>query len=124
MDEDKSCIEDIDKTIINKRERNSCPKCGSIGVIKRSRYYGCRKCGWKGNSPKKVMRYFGISYKGGSPIVGRTISPGIRDRNFCPNCNSVRVRKRINTHDHFCDNCGWIGKNPKKMKWGDVVIKR
>lgn len=67
-----------DKTIINKKERNSCPKCGSVRVIKRSGYYGCRKCGWKGNSPKKVMWYFGIPYREEGPSVGRTISPSVR----------------------------------------------
>lgn len=118
---DKSDIED--KTIINQKERNSCPRCGSIRIIKRIGYYGCSKCGWKGNRPKKIMWYFGIPYKGGSPIIGRIISPSVRDRNFCPICNSVRVRKRIHTQDHFCDNCGWVGNNPKKMKWGSTIIK-
>jgi predicted RNA-binding Zn-ribbon protein involved in translation (DUF1610 family) len=115
--------EEIDKTIINQKERDSCPKCGSIRIIERSRYYRCLKCGWKGNSPKKVMWYFGISYRGDGPSVGRIINPSVRDRNSCPKCSSMRVRKRVNTYDYFCDNCGWTGKNPKKMRWGVLTMK-
>lgn len=69
------------------------------------------------------MWYFGIPYRGNGPSVGRIINPAIRDRNSCPDCNSIRIRKRINTHDYFCDNCGWIGENPKKMKWGVLAIE-
>lgn len=112
-----------DKTVINQKERDSCPECGSIRIIKKGEEYICCKCKWKGKNPQKVMWYFGISYKGGGPPVGRIINPTVRERHFCPDCNSVRIRRRINTQDYFCDGCGWIGNNPKKMKWGAEDIK-
>lgn len=112
-----------DKTIINQKERDSCPKCGSIRIINELGYYRYCKCGWKGNSHKKVMWYFGISYRGDGPSVGRIINPTVRNRNYCPNCDSMRVMKRVNTYDYFCDNCSRISNNPKKMKWGVLTIK-
>ncbi len=39
----------------------------------------------------------------------------IRERNACPNCNSMDVAKRTNTKDYKCHNCKWIGKNINKI---------
>jgi len=105
-------------------KRNACPNCGSIRVKKRSNtnYYKCCKCGWVGTAIKKIMWFFGIPYTGGSPPVGRTRVNNVRERSFCPSCNSVRIRKRVNTHDYYCENCKWIGTSPKKMKWGTTTI--
>ena len=107
-----------EKCTINQKERDSCPKCGSIRIAKKLRYYICYKCKWTGDNPKKVMWYFGIPYRGDGPSVGRIINPAARDRNSCPSCNSIRVSKRIHTRDYRCGNCGWIGDNPIRMKWG------
>ena len=41
-------------------------------------------------------------------------SERIRERNVCPNCNSMDVAKRINTKDYKCYNCKWIGKDINK----------
>lgn len=38
----------------------------------------------------------------------------IRERNVCPNCNSMDVAKRTNTKDYKCYNCKWIGKDINK----------
>lgn len=111
-----------DKTIINQKERDSCPKCGSIRVIKKLEYYLCCRCKWKGDNPKKVIWYFGIPHRGNGPTVGRIINPVARDRNSCPSCNSMRISKRIHTRDYRCDNCGETCKRPKKMKWGVSII--
>ena len=109
---------------MTERERNSCPSCGSIRIYRRSEEnYRCARCGWKGSVPKKIKWYFGIYYKNGGPIVGRSgRCCNVRERSFCPRCMSVRLRKRITTHDYFCDNCKWTGTNPKKMKWGTTTI--
>lgn len=42
-------------------------------------------------------------------------SERIRERNACPNCNSMDVAKRTNTKDYKCYNCKWIGKNVNKI---------
>jgi len=39
----------------------------------------------------------------------------IRERNVCPNCNSLDVTKRITTRDYKCYNCGWVGKGVNKI---------
>lgn len=39
----------------------------------------------------------------------------IRERNVCPNCNSMDIAKRINTKDYKCYNCRWIGKDVNKI---------
>lgn len=101
-----------------KGERNSCPICGSIRIRKKNICYKCDRCGWTGKNVKKIVWFFGIPYVGGSPPVGRTRVNGVRERHYCPNCESVRIRKRIITRDYFCDNCKWIGSSPKRMKWG------
>ncbi len=42
-------------------------------------------------------------------------SERIRERNACPNCNSMDVAKRTNTKDYKCYNCKWIGKDINKI---------
>ena len=39
----------------------------------------------------------------------------IRERNVCPNCNSLDVAKRTTTKDYKCYNCKWIGKDINKI---------
>lgn len=39
----------------------------------------------------------------------------IRERNMCPNCNSLDVAKRTTTKDYKCYNCKWIGKDISKI---------
>jgi ribosomal protein L37AE/L43A len=42
--------------ILNTRDRNSCPDCGSLHVYHRksSNKWICRKCGWIGDNPRKT----------------------------------------------------------------------
>ena len=39
----------------------------------------------------------------------------IRERNACPNCNSLDIAKRTTTNDYKCYNCKWIGKDINKI---------
>lgn len=39
----------------------------------------------------------------------------IRERNVCPNCNSLDIAKRTTTKDYKCYNCKWIGKDVNKI---------
>lgn len=39
----------------------------------------------------------------------------VRERNMCPNCNSLDVRKRVITKDYRCYNCDWIGNKTCKI---------
>lgn len=42
--------------------------------------------------------------------------PGmVRERNVCPNCNSLDVSKRTTTKDYICYNCKWTGKGINKI---------
>jgi ribosomal protein L37AE/L43A len=45
----------------------------------------------------------------------RGCSRTVRERNVCPNCNSMDVAKRTTTKDYKCYNCKWIGKNVNKI---------
>ena len=38
----------------------------------------------------------------------------IRERNVCPNCNSMDIAKRTKTKDYKCNNCKWVGKDINK----------
>lgn len=38
-----------------------------------------------------------------------------RERNACPECNSVSLQKRISTKDYMCDRCGWKGQGVIKI---------
>lgn len=40
-----------------------------------------------------------------------------RERNACPKCNSVTVRKRRGTRDYVCRECKWKGESIKKIIW-------
>lgn len=40
-----------------------------------------------------------------------------RERNACPDCDSINVRKRNSTRDYMCYHCRWIGSAPKKIIW-------
>lgn len=39
----------------------------------------------------------------------------VRERNMCPNCNSLDIRKRVTTKDYRCRNCDWIGNRIGKI---------
>jgi ribosomal protein L37AE/L43A len=45
----------------------------------------------------------------------RRYSKRIRERNVCPNCNSMDVAKRTTTKDYKCYNCKWIGKDINRV---------
>ena len=40
-----------------------------------------------------------------------------RERNACPKCGSMLVRKRVITKDYKCNVCGWIGVSVIKVMW-------
>lgn len=39
----------------------------------------------------------------------------IRERNVCPNCNSMNISKRTTTNDYKCYQCKWSGKKVNKI---------
>lgn len=40
-----------------------------------------------------------------------------RERNTCPKCGSLDVKKRRSTLDYKCGRCGWIGESVGKIEW-------
>lgn len=40
-----------------------------------------------------------------------------RERNSCPVCGSVNVRKRRETYDYICYRCGWKGNAVIKIEY-------
>lgn len=111
---------------MEKEKRRSCPNCGSIRIVgkidKDRQYYKCNKCGWIGDVTKEVIWLFGTSYNGGKIPIGSASISSVRDRPYCPKCYSIRLRRRVHTHDYYCENCKWVGESPKKMKWGSAEI--
>lgn len=96
------------------RLRNSCPKCGSVQIDKRTREggYSCKKCGWTGDAPKKATWNNEAAYSRG----GR--HPGVRNRSRCSKCHSLRLYRYSKTHNYKCECCGWTGSSPEKIECG------
>jgi len=42
--------------------------------------------------------------------------PSFRTRKVCPECSSVRITPRINTHDYVCARCGWRGREYRTVE--------